>query len=206
MDCASAQCRPTAHDGTPRTVNSHYCAVLAAQHCYCCRVCITHAVHCGEESWSAMVEWVMIDAAVWHNGRLSHANFFRFAHLMLVLAHGYSFQIVAWSRKALPGSRTWGERKANFFLHFLGKKHFCRTDFFETSIRAITQSISFVLKRNQISIPLPSWCTTSDTQTDRTCDRQLKSRETSRRLCHLSVMKFTHPACCAAYYIVSEKC
>ena len=49
VDYANAQCRPTTHDGTPtrRTVYSHYCAVLAAQHCYCCGVCITHAVHVG---------------------------------------------------------------------------------------------------------------------------------------------------------------
>ena len=44
--------------------------------------------------------WVMFDAAVRHNGGLSHANFFRFEHLMLVLVHGYSFEIVAWSRNA----------------------------------------------------------------------------------------------------------
>ena len=48
----------------------------------------------------------MFDAAVWHNGGLLHANFFRLGHLMLVLAHGYSFEIVAWSRKAFPGRPT----------------------------------------------------------------------------------------------------
>ena len=49
---------------------------------------------------------VMFDAAVWRNGGLSHANFFRFEHLMLVLAHGYSFETLAWSRKAFPGRPT----------------------------------------------------------------------------------------------------
>ena len=63
----------------------------------------------------------MFDAAVWHNGGLLHANFFRLGHLMLVLAHGYSFEIVVWSRKAFPGRPTCGERKANFFLHFSGR-------------------------------------------------------------------------------------
>ena len=72
------------------------------------------------ESWSAMAEWVMFDAAVWCNGGLSHAIFFRFGHLMLFLAHGYSFQIVTRSRKAFPGRPTWGE-KASFFLHFSGR-------------------------------------------------------------------------------------
>ena len=32
--------------------------------------------------------------------------FFRFEHLMLVLVHGYSFEIVACSRKAFPGRQT----------------------------------------------------------------------------------------------------
>ena len=51
---------------------------------------------------------MMFDAVVRHkfNGGLSRALFLRFEHLMLVLAHGYSFQVVAWSRKAFSGRRT----------------------------------------------------------------------------------------------------
>ena len=48
----------------------------------------------------------MIDEVVRHNGGFSHAIFFRFEQLMLVLGHGYSFQIEAWSRKAFHGRRT----------------------------------------------------------------------------------------------------
>ena len=33
-------------------------------------------------------------------------SFFRFEHLMLILAHGYSFEVVMWSRKAFPGRPT----------------------------------------------------------------------------------------------------
>ena len=58
-------------------------------------------------------------------------------------------------------------KKSKLLPPLLGKKHFCWTGFFETWIRAITQSITFMSKRNHTSIPLPSWCTTSDTQTDR---------------------------------------
>ena len=132
-----------------------------------------------------MAEEVMFDAAVWNNGGFSHANFFLFEHLMLILAHGYSFQIVAWSRKAFPGRPTWGERKANFFLHFFGKKHFCWTDFFETYIRAITQSIPFFSNKNQVFIPLPSWCSTDDA-TDKQADN--KGPWTSSRLHLVSVI------------------
>ena len=48
----------------------------------------------------------MFDAAAWHNGGLSHANFFPFEYLMLIVAHRYSFEMLAWSRKAFPGHPT----------------------------------------------------------------------------------------------------
>ena len=36
--------------------------------------------------------------------------FFRSEHLMLVLAHGYSFEMLAWTRKGFPGRPKRGER------------------------------------------------------------------------------------------------
>ena len=33
-------------------------------------------------------------------------SFFRLEHLMLILAHGYSFEVVVWSRNAFPGCPT----------------------------------------------------------------------------------------------------
>ena len=62
-------------------------------------------------------------------------------------------------------------KRSKLFPPLFGMKHFCWTDFFETWIRAITQSIPFVSKRNQVFVPLPSWCTTDD-MTDRQTDRQ----------------------------------
>ena len=53
-----------------------------------------HAVECATRmlDMEALAEEVMFNAALWHNGGLSNANFFiRFEHLMSILAHGYSF-------------------------------------------------------------------------------------------------------------------
>ena len=96
--------------------------------------------------------------------------FFRFEHLMLVMAHGDSFETLACSRKAFSGRPTQGERKTNFLVHFLGSS---------TSTGQISLRHGFAQSRNQSCSShkiselhtLPSWCTTDD-MTDRQIDRQ----------------------------------
>ena len=148
-------CRPTVHDGT---TTQAYCVGFAAQ-----RSCTVYGT-C-EESWSAMAEWVMFDVVVSHDGGLSHAIFFRFDHLMLVLAHGYSFETLAWSRNVFPGRPTWGERKANFFLHFLRRstsagqissRHWLRslTKIASNFKETLTHPISFTFSQTQLTCSL----------------------------------------------------
>ena len=82
-------------------------------------------------------------------------------------------------------------KKSKHFPPLFETKHFCRMDFLETWIRAITQSIPFISNKNDVFVPLPSWCTTDDMtnrKTDRQTERQLKARGTSRRPHLLSVI------------------
>ena len=65
-----------------------------------------------EESWSALLgNWVMFYSMVWQYGGFSHSYLFRFELLILVLARGYNFVALVWSRKAFPACSTWEERK-----------------------------------------------------------------------------------------------
>ena len=54
-----------------------------------------------------------------------------------------------WSVEASSGRPTKGEKEQRFFPPLLEKRHFYWTDFFETSIRATTQSIQ-VVKKNSV--------------------------------------------------------
>ena len=170
-----------AHTFRQRSVWYMYCGVCklctvkanatgkTAQQCTAveCATCMlrVHVDNSEEESCSAMAEEVMFDAVVWRNGGLSHANFFRFEHLMLVLAYGYSFETLAWSRKAFPGRPTWGERKANFSSTFWEAA--LLLDGLLRDMDSRNHAIHPVLlAKYQSFIPLPSWCTTDD-MTDR---------------------------------------
>ena len=130
----------------------------------------------------------MFDTAVRYNGGLSHANFFQFEHLMLVLAHGYSFEILAWSRKTFPGRQHEEKEKQTFSSTFWEAALLLDGFLRDMDLRNHTIN-PVLLAKYQSFIPLPSWCTTDD-MTDRQTNRQtIKARGTSRRLRLLSVIK-----------------
>ena len=141
-----------------------------------------HVGNC-EESSPAMAEYVMFDAAVRHNDITvaTPMPFFRFEHLMFVLAYGYSIQKPAWFRKAFPMRPTRGEREANSYYTFWYEA--LLQDGFLPDMDSRNHAINpFRLEKKSGLRIITSWCTT-DGMTDRQTNRKkIKGRGTSSRL------------------------
>ena len=159
-------CTQPGHDpavGSSRTWHS-----FTWYHAHSTVVVITH-----EESRSAMVGWMMFDAALSDIAGLSNTIFFRFQVLIWIIGERYRFHMAAWTIEAFSGHRMWGERNAYFSSAF-GEEAFLLTIFLRDidSDSETTQSIPVVYKKSDIHT-LPSWCTTDD-MTNRQANRKTK--------------------------------
>ena len=114
------------------TVSYRLCVEILKIYVEVLRYALKVVVTC-EESWEAMAEWVMIDAAFSDVGGIPGTIFFRFQHLMCLFGEKYRFQMATWTIEAFPGRQKWGERTQTF-PPLLEKKHvhFYWMDFFET--------------------------------------------------------------------------
>ena len=96
--------------------------------------------------------------------------FFRFQPLMLVFAHGYSFETLPRSGKAFLGVQHEGKEKQTLSSTFWEAA--LLLDGFLRDIDSRSHAINLVLlAKYQIFIPLTSWCTTDD-MTDKQTDNK----------------------------------